>query len=100
MQAMRFILITGMAVLLGLGPAGAADLNQAKNTVNNIKQADPPQVSTTTKPSPVGQPVSAYKPTGPSVHPKPVPSPVNKNNPRNDPQVQKGFDAHQQAHGR
>ncbi len=100
MHVWRLILLTGMAVFLVLGPAGAADLNNAKNTVNNIRQADPPQVSTTTKPSPVGQPVSAYKPTGPSVHPQPVPSPVNRNNPRNDPQVQQGFDAHQKAHGK
>jgi len=42
--------------------AHAADLGKAKATTDNIRQADPPQVSTTTKPSPVGQPVSDYKP--------------------------------------
>jgi len=30
--------------------------------VNKIRQADPPQVSTSTKPSPVGQPASDYHP--------------------------------------
>ncbi len=44
------------------------NLNKAKNTVNNIKQADPPKASNTPKPSPVGQPVTStskqpgYKP--------------------------------------
>jgi len=28
------------------------------------------------------------------------PSPVNRNNPRNDPDVQRGFDQHQREHGR
>jgi hypothetical protein len=42
--------------------AHAADLGKAKATTDNIRQSDPPQVSTTTKPSPVGQPVSDYKP--------------------------------------
>jgi hypothetical protein len=45
-----------------------ANLNKAKNTVNNIKQADPPKASNTPKASPVGQPVTStskqagYKP--------------------------------------
>lgn len=100
MRIFRLIIILGVSIILGVGPLGAADLNKAKNTVNNIRQADPPKVSTTTKSSPVGQPVTNYKPTGPSVNAKPVPSPVNKNNPRNDPYVQKGFDKHQKAHGK
>ena len=50
-------------------------LKKAQNTVNNVRQADPPKVSTTTKPSPVGQPVSDYKPKGPSLKIKEPPSP-------------------------
>ncbi len=43
-------------------------LEKAKNTVNNVKQADPPKVSNTKKASPVGQKVTStskekgYKP--------------------------------------
>jgi|GEM_PF-678737 hypothetical protein len=82
-------------------PAQAADLSKAKDTVNRIRQPDPPQQSTTTiKTSPLGQPTTSYHPAGPSVHPVAVPSPVNRNNPTNDPDVQRGFDAHQKAHGR
>lgn len=53
-----------------------ADLNKANETVNRIRQPDPPSVSTTTKPSPVGQPVSDYKPTAaPSLKIKEPPPP-------------------------
>ena len=51
------------------------DLKKAQNTVNNIKQPEPPKVSTTTKPSPVGQSVTTYKPKGPSVKAKAPPPP-------------------------
>lgn len=55
------------------------NLKPAKNTVNNIRQADPPQVSTTTKPSPVGQSVRDYKPAAAkSLHVKEPPSPPIK----------------------
>jgi len=37
-------------------------LEKARNTVNNVKKADPPKVSNTQKPSPVGQKASEYKP--------------------------------------
>ncbi len=61
-----FCMLFCLVVLLLIGSicisAHAADLGKAKATVDNIRQPDPPQVSTTTKPSPVGQPVSDYKP--------------------------------------
>ena len=82
-------------VFIAGGFAQAADLSGAQGTVNNIRQADPPQVSTTTKSSPVGEPVSWYKPSGPSPTITEPPSPVDSNNPQNDPDVQAGYDAHQ-----
>ena len=88
-----------VAFLFAVGSAMAADLSGAKATVNQIRQPDLPQVSTTTKQSPLGQPTTSYHPAGPSVHPVAPPNPVNKNNPTNDPAVQRGFDAHQKAHG-
>jgi hypothetical protein len=99
MKAVRLMMFLVIALLIALSPAGAADLNKAKGTVDNIRAADPPKVSTSTKPSPVGQPVSDYKPKGPSVRAKEPPKPRNYN-PQNDPAVQKGYDQHQKAHGR
>jgi len=81
-------------VLLMAGSVQAADLSKAKGTVDNIRQADPPQASTTTKTSPLGQSTTDYHPTGPSVKAKEPPSPVNKNNPKNDPDVQRGLDTY------
>jgi hypothetical protein len=58
------------------------NLKPAQNTVNNIKQADPPQVSTTTKPSQLGQPVSIFKPpAAKSLHVKDVPAPASAKKP-------------------
>jgi hypothetical protein len=99
MQARRLMIFFTLGCFIALGPAGAADLNKAKSTVDNIRPADPPQVSTSTKPSPVGQPVSDYKPKGPSVHAKEPPAPKSYN-PQNDPAVKKGYEQHQKAHGR
>ena len=89
-----------MAIFIAIGPVGAADLNKAKGTVDNIRAADPPRVSTSTKPSPVGQAVSDYKPKGPSVHAKEPPAPQKSYNPQNDPNVKKGYEKHQREHGR
>ena len=66
-----------------VGSAQAADLSKAQNTVDRIRPPDPPQVSTTTKPSPVGQPISNYKPPAtPSLKikepPPPAPPPKKK----------------------
>jgi len=99
MKTMRLMIFFTMAFFIAIGPVGAADLNKAKGTVDNIRAADPPKVSTSTKPSPVGQPVSEYKPQGPSVHAKEPPVPKNYN-PQNDPAVQKGYEQHQKEHGR
>jgi hypothetical protein len=99
MQARGLIIFFTLACFVAIGPAGAADLNKGKGTVDNIRPADPPQVSTTTKPSPVGQPISDYKPKGPSVHAKEIPAP-KPYNPQNDPAVKKGYEQHQKAHGR
>jgi hypothetical protein len=82
MKVLRLLLILGIMVCLVGGSVWAADLSKPKGTVDNIRQADPPQVSTTTKPSPVGQPVSDYKPPAkPSLKVKepPPPSPPAKN---------------------
>jgi hypothetical protein len=81
-------------------PAQAADLSKAKGTVNNIRQADPPQVSTGTKQNMSGTPASEFRPKPPSMKTKQPPSPVNRNNPKNDPDVQKGFNKHQKQHGK
>jgi len=99
MKAGRFIICLSLAIFLAVGPAAAADLSKAKGTVDNIRAADPPRVSTSTKPSPVGQPVSDYKPRGPSVHAKEPPVPRNYN-PQNDPDVRRGYQKHQREHGR
>lgn len=99
MQARRLMIFSTLAFFIAIGPVGAADLNKAKGTVDNIRAADPPKVSTSTKPSPVGQPVSDYKPKGPSVHAKEPPAPKSYN-PQNDPAVKKGYEQHQKAHGR
>jgi hypothetical protein len=91
MKAIRTIIIFSVTIFITMAPVFAADLKKARGTVNNIRNADPPQVSTGTKPSPVGQPVREYKPSGPSVKPKEVPAPRSYN-PRNDPDVQRGYD--------
>ncbi|MEN6616406.1 MAG: hypothetical protein ABFD12_07600 [Syntrophorhabdus sp.] len=61
---MKYLMFCLVALIVGLFciSANAADLGKAKATTDNIRQPDPPQVSTTTKPSPVGQPASDYKP--------------------------------------
>lgn len=77
MKAVRAVMILSVMIFLVLGPVWAADLSKPKGTVDNIRQADPPQVSTTTKPSPVGQPVSDYKPPAkPSLKIKEPPPPA------------------------
>lgn len=76
MKALRLLIILGVTIFLAIGSVWAADLNKAKGTVDNIRQPDPPQVSTTTKPSPVGQPVTDYKPKGPSLKIKEPPPPA------------------------
>jgi hypothetical protein len=62
MKYMVFCIVALFLIGSLLFSAHAADLGKAKATTDNIRQPDPPQVSTTTKPSPVGQPVSDYKP--------------------------------------
>ena len=85
-----------MVLFMVLGVVDSAwAYDQAQNTVNNIRQADPPRVPTTTKESPVGQPVSDYKPSGGSLTVTEPPSPRSSYNPNNDPDVQAGYDAHQ-----
>jgi hypothetical protein len=87
-----------LASLLAASAAQAADLGKAKATVDNIRQADPPQVSSGTRQSPVGVPTREFRPPSPSMRTVEPPSPVNRNNPTNDPDVQRGYDAHQRAH--
>lgn len=85
-------IIGAIAVLFMIGPAYTADLDKAKGTVDNIREADPPKQSTTTKKSPAGLRADEFKPKGPSVKPKAPPPPPRNLNPRNDPDVQKGID--------
>lgn len=58
--------------------------------------------STTTKPSPVGQPISDYKPRPTTLNttPPPSPRPQNNYNPNNDPDVKRGYENHQKKYGR
>ena len=101
MKYLRTIgVVVGVLVVFGMGrTANATDLSQAEDTVNRLREPDLPQESTSTvKESPVGQPVSDYKPTGPSVNASEPPSPVDRNNPTGDPDVQAGYDTHQKWH--
>ena len=90
MKVIRTIIIFSVTIFITMAPVFAADLSKARGTKSNIRKADPPQVSTGTKPSPVRQPVRKYKPSGSSVHPKKVPAPRSYN-PRNDPEVQRDY---------
>lgn len=62
MKKLGFVVLCALAFVMSTGPTCAADLSTAKGVVDNIRQPDPPQVSTTTKPSPVGQAASEYHP--------------------------------------
>jgi hypothetical protein len=102
-KQLRICSYLGLAPLLLAGAVQAADLGKAKATVDNIRQSDPPRVSTSTRTpeQAIREYTNSGKPTGPqSLHTREVPSPVNRNNPQNDPDVQRGFDAHQRAHGK
>lgn len=85
MRSSGLLLFLSALLLVGCiaGSAHAADLSKAKGTVDNIKQADPPKVSTgTVKGSPVGQPVSEYKPpAAPSLKIKEPPAPSSPKTP-------------------
>jgi hypothetical protein len=65
-------------------------------------KADPVYVdkSTTTKTSPAGQPASEYRPPPPPHHTNPPPPPARDYNPQHDPDVERGYQEHQRAHGR
>ena len=80
MVAVIFVISMNISVVSAQNQnAHSINLKPAQNTVNNIKPADPPQVSTTTKPSPVGQPVRDYKPAAAkSLHVKEPPPPPRK----------------------
>ncbi|MEZ4575814.1 MAG: hypothetical protein R2857_13005 [Vampirovibrionales bacterium] len=80
-------------------PAQATDLSRGQNTVNNICQADPRRCL----------PVPRLPPGGPThqrlqaqtqdpVHQRAPPS-IKSYNPKNDPDVQKGWDDHQTQYG-
>ena len=56
----------------------SVDLKPAQNMVNQIRQSDLPQVSTTTKPNPVGQKSSDYKPPAASTLKVKEPPPPQK----------------------
>jgi hypothetical protein len=82
---MKTVAVLFIAGTLAIGVlAGSAEgkddkkLDKAKDTVDRIREPDPPSVSTETKPSPSGVPVEQFKPKGPSVHPKEPPSPSDQ----------------------
>jgi hypothetical protein len=54
----------------------ADDLEKAKNVEKNIRQAEPPKVSTETKKSPVGVPAREFRPVQKPLVIKEPPSPV------------------------
>ena len=102
-RQLRICSYLALAPLLVAGAVQAADLAKAKATVDSIRQSDPPRTSsgTTTQQQAIDRYRNSGQPTGPqSLHTREVPSPVNRNNPQNDPDVQRGFDAHQRAHGK
>jgi len=76
LHVIRLSSLTFVSALMLATQVFAADLNNARNTVDSIRQADPPRVSTTTKQSPLGQSTTDYHPTGPSVNPTEPPSPT------------------------
>ena len=88
-KAICLTALTVASSLLVATTTFAAEVSKAKDTVDRIRQADPPEVSTTTKKSPVGELTNRPKP--PSMNIKEPPSPVNKLNPQNDPDVEKGL---------
>ena len=78
--ALIFTILTFVATLILVASTIAtADQKKAKNTVDNIREVDPPQVSTETKKSPVGQNASEYRPKAPSLKIKEPPSPIISN---------------------
>jgi hypothetical protein len=99
MKKVAFISLAG-ALLAGAVVSGAAraeqatKFNKATNTVNNIRQADPPKASTGTAGGIVGTPVSQFKPTVNITPAKPPPPPPRNLNPNGDPAVQKGIDSY------
>jgi hypothetical protein len=83
------IQIIVFALVATLGHAAADDKQkqkqkQAQNQVDRIRLADPPQTSTGTKQSPVGQPIYSrpgnpgYKPEKPPLKIKEPPPPAKK----------------------
>ncbi|HEV2805273.1 MAG TPA: hypothetical protein VGW57_10130 [Chthoniobacterales bacterium] len=104
MKTKHITLMASAAVLfLAFTPLLQADdakdkLEKAKNTANNIKQAEPPKVSTTTTRT-AEQAAKEYKdsgrPSGPqTVKVKEVPLPKQAPNPTRDKDVQKGIDGY------
>jgi|SRR5947199_853403 len=77
--------------------SSSLSLSKATTTVANIQQAQPPQVSTGTKPSMVGVPASEFRPQQKPLVIKDPPSPTRKVdtkknlNPNNDRDVARGL---------
>ena len=74
------ILVFAVALILAASTTAKynrmADQKKAQNTVDKIREADPPSVSTTTKKSTEGQKASEYRPPPPSLRIKEPPSPI------------------------
>lgn len=100
-KVVRIMALCVLSSLVMIGVSLAADLSQAKDTVDKIRLADPPHEvapSSTTVPSAT---LERSTTTVPSEVRKEPPSPIDsKNNPTNDPDVRRGFEEHQKAHGK
>lgn len=109
MKTFLFTTLFALALVFAIGPVWAADLSGAQGTVDRIRQPDPPQVSTTTKPSVNGIPASQFQPpvnpkyTQPHSVPAPQPKtevPRTTYNPQGSAAVQNGYNQNQAAHPR
>ncbi len=92
-------LVTVALSIAIIAPALATDLSRGQDTVNNIRQADPPRTSTTTKQDPSGTPSREYKHEEGSLKIKEPPSPARSYNPNNDPDVEAGYKRNQKRNG-
>lgn len=108
MKISIFTSLFALTIIMAAGPVWAADLSGPKGTVDRIRQPDPPQVSTGTKPSMNGHNASEFRPpvnpkyTQPHSVPAPQTTEVPRTsyNPQGSAAVQKGYDQHQAAHPR
>jgi len=110
MKVFLFTTFFALAVIMVVGPvwAQSSGLSGAQGTADRIRQPDPPQVSTGTKPSVNGVPASQFQPqvnpkyTQPHSVPAPQTTEVPRTsyNPQGSAAVQNGYNQNQAAHPR